>query len=67
MSRGKGTYVVDIETVGVPWESLDEKTREYLLGRVSGEGERESVPHRLGLSPGTGDSLFPCHSAMRVA
>jgi len=48
------TYVIDIETVGTPWSSLDEKTREYLLGRVSGDGERESVPHRLGLSPGTG-------------
>ncbi len=49
-----GTYVVDIETIGVPWKSLDEKTREYLQGRAPTEAEKESVPHRLGLSPGTG-------------
>lgn len=52
-TRG-GTYVVDIECVGVPWKSLDEKTREYLLGRADGDSEREAVPLRLGLSPGTG-------------
>jgi 3'-5' exonuclease len=52
---GRGdTYVVDIETVGVPWNSLDERTREYLLSRSMTESEREAVPHRLGLSPGTG-------------
>ena len=51
---GRDTYVVDIETVGVPWGTLDEKTREYLLGRVPTEGEKEAVPHRLGLDPGTG-------------
>ncbi|MGQ0551901.1 MAG: ribonuclease H-like domain-containing protein [Planctomycetota bacterium] len=47
-------YVVDIETVGVPWKSLDERTREYLLSREHSEAEREAVPHRLSLSPGTG-------------
>jgi len=52
---GRGdTYVVDIETVGVPWDSLDERTREYLQSRTMTESEREAVPHRLGLSPGTG-------------
>jgi 3'-5' exonuclease len=52
---GRGdTYVVDIETVGVPWTSLDERTREYLLSRTMTESERDAVPHRLGLSPGTG-------------
>lgn len=48
------TYVVDIETVGERWDDLDERTREYLLGRASGDAEREAVPRRLGLSPGTG-------------
>jgi len=48
------TYVVDIETAGVPWKALDEPTREYLLGRANSEGEKEAVPHRLGLDPGTG-------------
>ncbi len=50
----RGTYVVDIETVGVPWKSLDDRTREYLLGRAKTDGEREAIPLRLGLSPGTG-------------
>ena len=48
------TYVVDIETVGQPWASLDERTREYLLGRAANDAEREGVTRRLGLSPGTG-------------
>ncbi len=54
MGGARHTYVVDIETVGVPWNSLDEKTREYLQGRASSEAEKEAVTHRLGLSPGTG-------------
>ncbi len=53
MARGD-TYVVDIETIGVPWSTLDEKTREYLLGRAGSDGEKEAVPRRLGLSAGTG-------------
>jgi DNA polymerase elongation subunit (family B) len=52
-TRG-GTYVVDIECVGVPWKSLDEKTQKYLIGRADGDAEREAIPLRLGLSPGTG-------------
>jgi DNA polymerase elongation subunit (family B) len=54
MPRAGDTYVVDIETVGVPWTSLDEPTREYLSNRAASEAEREAVPRRLGLSPGTG-------------
>jgi DNA polymerase elongation subunit (family B) len=55
VSTGRGdTYVVDIETVGVPWSSLDDRTREYLLSRAATEAERDAVPHRLSLSPGTG-------------
>ncbi|MHC4846122.1 MAG: ribonuclease H-like domain-containing protein [Planctomycetota bacterium] len=53
--RARGdTYVVDIETVGTPWKQVDEKTREYLLGRAMTDAEREAVPRRLGLWPGTG-------------
>ncbi len=52
--RPAHTYVVDIETVGVPWSTLDEKTREYLQGRAATEAEKEAVAHRLGLDPGTG-------------
>jgi hypothetical protein len=52
---GRGdTYVVDIETVGTPWTELDERTQQYLLGRAANEAEREAVPRRLGLAPGTG-------------
>ena len=48
------TYVVDIETVGERWDDLDERTRDYLLARASNDAEREAVPRRLGLPPGTG-------------
>ena len=48
------TYVVDIETVGQPWSEIDDKTREYLQGRAPSAAEREAVPRRLGLHPGTG-------------
>jgi hypothetical protein len=54
MAGSRETYVVDIETAGVPWGTLDEKTREYLQGRASSDAEKEAVTHRLGLDPGTG-------------
>ncbi len=54
MASPGDVYVVDIETVGVPWATLDDVTKEYLQGRASGDAEREAVPRRLGLSPGTG-------------
>lgn len=47
-------YVVDIETVGVEWNALDEKTRETLQKRARTDAEREGVSQRLGLWPGTG-------------
>jgi 3'-5' exonuclease len=50
----RSTYVIDIETVGVPWKSLDDRTREYLQGRAKTDSDREAIPLRLGLSPGTG-------------
>ena len=54
MVKGRHTYVVDIETAGVGWDTQDEKTREYLQGRAHSEAEKEAVAHRLGLDPGTG-------------
>jgi len=50
----RASYVLDIETVGVPWKSLDDRTREYLLGRGKTDSDKEAIPMRLGLSPGTG-------------
>lgn len=44
----------DIETVGVEWESLDEEVQDILLRRARTDEEREEVPQRLGLNPGTG-------------
>jgi len=55
-----GIYVVDIETVGQPWKSLDDRTREYLLGRAKSDTDREAIPLRLGLSPGTGRVIVIC-------
>ncbi|MED5331132.1 MAG: ribonuclease H-like domain-containing protein [Planctomycetota bacterium] len=49
--------MVDIETVGVPWDELDEKTRDYLAGRLQTDAEREALPRRLGLAPGTGRAI----------
>jgi hypothetical protein len=36
--------------VGQPWKSLDDRTREYLLGRAKSDTDREAIPLRLGLS-----------------
>ncbi len=46
--------VIDIETVGLPWEDWDEKTQEYLIGRGGQDSDEESVRDRLGLSGPTG-------------
>ncbi len=54
MAKQGDTYVVDIETVGVPWDALDAKTRDDLRARQGSDAEREAVPRRLGLAPGTG-------------
>jgi predicted PolB exonuclease-like 3'-5' exonuclease len=42
--------VIDIETVGIPWEELDGYVREFLLRGVS-EGEVEEMRRAGGLSP----------------
>ena len=42
--------VVDIETVGIPWEELDSYVREYLIKGLS-EGDAEECRRAGGLSP----------------
>jgi DNA polymerase elongation subunit (family B) len=46
--------VIDVETVGLPWETWDEKTQEYLVRRGGSDSEEEAVKERLGLSAMTG-------------
>lgn len=57
------TIVIDMETVGVEWDDLDDATRHYLAGRASRklgkdgitDGSAEAIAREgLGLSPGTG-------------
>lgn len=47
--------VFDIETTGVPFESLDAQAREYLLKAAKTDEERELVPEQLSFSPLTGE------------
>lgn len=45
--------VVDIETLGYPFESLDEQQQEYLLKYAQSEEEREEQKQKLSLYPTT--------------
>lgn len=45
---------IDIETVGVNWEDLDAKVRDYLIHRGKPERTEEETKRRLALNPGTG-------------
>lgn len=48
--------VFDIETTGVDFETLDEKSREYLVKYAEDEEEEEEIKNqRLGLYPFTGE------------
>lgn len=47
--------VVDIETIGVDFESLDEKSKEYLLKYAKDEQEVQKIKESLALSPLTGE------------
>src|SRR5216110_1790933 len=42
--------VIDIETVGIPWEELDAYVREYLIKGLS-DGDAEETRRAGGLSP----------------
>lgn len=46
--------VLDIETVGVPFEDLDAPQKEYFLRRASSPEEEEEIKGSLGLYPLTG-------------
>ena len=45
--------VVDIETVGVPWDTLNPTVQESLLRAAGTEDERQGVRDSLGLFPVT--------------
>ena len=47
--------VFDIETVGVDFNSLDDKTKELLLFYAEDENERKQIKEELGFSPLTGE------------
>ncbi|MFA6184335.1 MAG: ribonuclease H-like domain-containing protein [Parcubacteria group bacterium] len=47
--------VVDIETIGIDFESLDEKSKEYLLKYAKDEEEQNKIKESLALSPLTGE------------
>jgi hypothetical protein len=48
------TVVIDIETAGLPWESLDDAQRTYLLKNARTDEDREKLPEMLSLWPFTG-------------
>ncbi len=50
----KPPVALDIETVGQDWTSLAAEVQNYLLERARSDEQREQVPERLGLHPGTG-------------
>lgn len=45
---------IDIETVGLDWDEFEIPLQEYLLGRAKTDEERDAIPGRLALHPGTG-------------
>lgn len=47
--------IIDIETVGIDFDSLDKKSQEYLLKFSETEKEKEDVRQRLALYPFTGE------------
>ncbi|HKV45166.1 MAG TPA: ribonuclease H-like domain-containing protein [bacterium] len=50
----KSPMAIDIETVGQDWCTLAPEVQAYLLDTAKGETQREEVPEKLGLHPGTG-------------
>ena len=48
------TVVIDIETAGQPWESLDDAQRTYLEKNARSDEERSKLPETLSLWPLTG-------------
>lgn len=52
--------IFDIETVGVEFDSLDKKSKEFLLLNVDSEEERNQIKEELGFSPLTGQVVAIC-------
>ena len=50
----KSLVALDIETVCLDWGSLAAEVQNYLLERARSDEQREEVPNKLGLHPGTG-------------
>jgi hypothetical protein len=48
------TVVIDIETVGLPWDGLDDAQRTYLQKNAKTDEERARMPEMLSLWPFTG-------------
>ena len=48
------TVVIDIETAGLPWDSLDDAQKTYLQKNARTDEERERLPETLSLWPFTG-------------
>ena len=49
--------VIDIETIGIDFESLDHESKEYLLKYAKDEVEQEKIKQSLSLSPLTGEII----------
>lgn len=49
--------VIDIETIGIEFESLDYESKEYLLKYAKDEAEQEKIKQSLALSPLTGEII----------
>jgi len=47
--------IIDIETIGIKFESLDENSRDYLLKYAQSEEEKEKIKETLAFSPLTGE------------
>jgi DNA polymerase elongation subunit (family B) len=47
--------IVDIETIGIDFESLDDRSRDYLLKYADNDTERNKIKKGLGLNPLTGE------------
>ncbi len=49
--------VLDIETIGIGFESLDDKSKEYLLKYAKNDEERQGIKDTLALNPLTGEII----------
>lgn len=47
--------IIDIETIGIDFESLDDRSKEYLLKYAKDEEERKKIRESLALNPMTGE------------